>query len=478
MDAAVGAEGNRCRQGSSNAVMNVHSGEATSQDDEGTENYIRNSMTMTSSTTTAFLQLRSASHCLRKAFLSRLGTFVAFVALFSTSVVAQGDLVFNTPETLIVCTPTNLTWSGGIAPYRLNIAPFDSATKETVPSLNQRFTNINTHFFSWTANFTPETTVNFNLVDATASQPMSLNQTVMTGSNTSCLPKSVTGTQSSVALITSAPTNTDSAFPTDPAGSPMQHASDQEVQHGLSAGAIAGIAVGVGAAAIIVGAITVWCFLRRKHQIRGSRRYSGFDVDRSVVVTPALSEDSTAVMHESRFSGISSALYKSGVVGSPVEATFMPYSGPSSPMHEHDDPLRPTPYLVPRSSSPSGSLSDLRRSAARKSARDVYGGAVGSTNVSTADVRSATPTPTVPDLPALPTMGGLGGLGASPPARSPTFEPVPLPLGSPRAAHVRFETDGGVRLEAGEDVAGNGVGSDGGATLPPPYSERYERSPE
>ena len=116
---------------------------------------------------------------------------------------------------------------------------------------------------------------------------------------------------------------------------------------------------------------------------------SDFDVDRSVVAaSPALSDSSTAVMHE-RFPSISNTLSKDGAIvtcGSPTptDSHFASYSGPSSPSSEIDPALRPTPYLVSNpSASPVPSLADLRKSG--KSARDTLA-TTASANVSMTEV--------------------------------------------------------------------------------------------
>ncbi|TFK89219.1 hypothetical protein K466DRAFT_564280 [Polyporus arcularius HHB13444] len=377
-----------------------------------------------------------------------LFSLIFCVILLAGGVRAQNPLVFNTPQNLTLCAPTNITWSGGVPPFRLDIEPFspDDGTQE--PSLDQRFLNITVQWLIWTPNFTAGTDVQFNLIDSTESGLAGGHHLVRLGSDTSCLP----GVSSSASLLSSS-TGSSSSAATSTTGSPTPDVL--VTHHGLGPGAVAGIAVGVAIAAVMAIAVIGWCLLRKRRQ---ARRYKDFDVDRAVA-SPTLSDATTAVMHENYpGAGICSTLASTDHLSktftdtgsSPTHSRFASYSGPSSPTLEIDPSLRPTPYLVPRSSSPglTGSVSDLRRG--RKSARDTV---AGSTNVSTADLRSATPTQ----------MSDTGSGAALP---------------SPRT--IRFvEADGGVRLAGGgveelardhEHEAGDVVSDAGTSSLPPPYS--------
>ncbi|RPD60587.1 hypothetical protein L227DRAFT_611128 [Lentinus tigrinus ALCF2SS1-6] len=354
---------------------------------------------------------------------------------------AQDPLVFNTPQNLTLCAPTNLTWTGGVPPYRLDIEPFSPDNGSQEPSLDQRFLNITVQWLIWTPNFTAGTDVQFNVIDSTESGLAGGHHLVRLGSDTSCLPDA----SSSANQSPFAPATTSSSIATSTTPAPLF-----ATKRGLSPGAIAGIAVAVAVVAVLAIAGAVWCVLRQRRQ---ARVYKDFDLDRSVA-SPALSDTTTAVMHENYPSmGICSTLASTDRLSkavtdtsSPTDTRFASYSGPSSPTLDMESGLRAIPYLVSRSSSPSGSLADLRRS--RKNARDT---AATSTNISSADLRSATPTQ----------MSDTGSAGA--------------PLASPRT--IRFvEMDGGVRL-AGEGVerAHQGEGEDavsdaGTASLPPPYS--------
>ncbi|KAI0767729.1 hypothetical protein C8Q74DRAFT_974869 [Fomes fomentarius] len=417
---------------------------------------------------TSFLRLNFSIHFLqillrRKSFAQVL-VFAIYLALFAKGVAAQDDgnkLTMNPIQNLTLCAQTNLTWTGGVPPYRLNVEPFDPISGRAQTSLNQRYLNILDHWFVWTPNITAGTDIQVTVNDATPNGTSGNHQTVRLGADSSCLAVTSSFAPTGLSATSSGTSSAVGGTPSTSATPPTP--SVDVVNHGLSAGATAGIAVAVSVSVILLVAVGFWCLLRRRRAVRHDEGalvplikpqeihnpgfdLADFDVDRSVV-SPSLSDGSTAIMRE-RYSGISSTLSKamSPKPLSQGESQFASYSGPASPTIPELEYGRPTPYLVSRSSdSPSCSVSELRRS--RKTVRDTI---AGSTNISTTDVRSPTPTQ------------------ASDVGSSSAGAPVP----SPRM--IRFETDGGVRLATGDDELPPDALSDGGvSTLPPPYAQ-YE----
>lgn len=412
-----------------------------------------------------FLRLNFSIHflqiLLRRISSAQVLVFAIYLALFAMGVAAQDDgkkLTMNPIQNLTLCEQTNLTWTGGVPPYRLNVEPFDPNSGAAQTNLNQRYLNILNHWFVWTPNITAGTDVEVSVNDATPDGLSAIPQTVRLGADSSCLAVASSSATTSLSATSSGTSSVVGGTPS-PSGTQPTPPVDV-VNHGLSAGATAGIAVAVSVSVILLAAVGFWCLLRRRRAVRHEEGalvplikpqathnpgldLADFDVDRSVV-SPSLSDGSTAIMHE-RYSGISSTLSKT-ISPKPLsqgESQFASYSGPASPTMPELEYGRPTPYLVSRSSdSPSCSVSELRRS--RKTVRDTI---AGSTNISTTDVRSSTPTQTSD-------VGSSAG------------GPVP----SPRM--IRFETDGGVRLATGDDALPTDALSDGGvSTLPPPYAQ-------
>ncbi len=191
-----------------------------------------------------------------------LFSLIFCVILLVGGVRAQTPLVFNTPQNLTLCAPTNLTWSGGVPPYRLDIEPFspDDGTQEA--SLDQRFINITVQWLIWTPNFTAGTDVQFNVIDSTESGLAGGHHLVRLGSDTSCLP----GVSSSASISPSTVGTSSSTITTSTTLSPTP--AVLATHHGLGPGAVAGIAIGVAIAAVFAIAVVVWCVLRRRRQAR------------------------------------------------------------------------------------------------------------------------------------------------------------------------------------------------------------------
>lgn len=239
----------------------------------GTSNASRNSMTSEKvqlTCTRTPVSLRS-----RVAQIAPLQAVIFVIALFVVGVSAQGRIVFNVPQDLSQCNPVNLTWSGGAPPYRLDILPFvpnttgpgsfDPVNRFPNHSLAQRFINIPVQYFVWTPNFTvPNTDVQFNLIDGTTNAPAGGHHVMLAGS-TACL--NISSTSSSASDTMSSPTLVVPISTAEPSPQITQLAQAAE-HHGLSTGAIAGIAAAIGVLAILLTALAVWCCLRRRRRVK------------------------------------------------------------------------------------------------------------------------------------------------------------------------------------------------------------------
>ncbi|EJF56928.1 hypothetical protein DICSQDRAFT_70448, partial [Dichomitus squalens LYAD-421 SS1] len=87
----------------------------------------------------------------------------------------------DAPNPPTQCVPSEFTWSGGIAPYVLTIAPGDS-----LPSTWQQYSGLTRDSFIWSTNVPAGTNVNLALKDSTG-EVQNESFTVQSGSDDSCL---------------------------------------------------------------------------------------------------------------------------------------------------------------------------------------------------------------------------------------------------------------------------------------------------
>ncbi|KAM5546246.1 hypothetical protein V8D89_000372 [Ganoderma adspersum] len=335
---------------------------------------------------------RTARHA--PTMVSRTFALTLAFALFAASTAptaAAAASISLTTTTITECVQTMLTWSGGNAPYKLKISPLKADNNSDTSQL-QQYSNISTASFGWTANFTVGTRVQFDITDANGDASGDPPLTVGAGPNANCLP-AVSGSSSGSATTT----GTGGSPGSTASGSLSPNNSSGSVSRtGLSAGAIAGIAVGVGVMAVLATTITVWCLLKRllfKHRRhrhrsrsgtdtpsssssadevraswyrRAARRMSlrghGFDIDRPVARSPTFSDRdarsaTTAqrgpLLPVSAYHGISSTLEGTGAavdpfrVPTPTDSVIV--SGPSSPVSDRGEAsFRQTPsYSAP-----------------------------------------------------------------------------------------------------------------------------------
>lgn len=215
---------------------------------------------MTSSTTSRGAEIVPVSREPRNTEIISLLLAVLCVALFVEGVSAQDRLQFNTPLNLTLCAPTNLTWSGGVPPYRLDIYPYSPDNNTAQARLDQRFVNLTTQWVIWTPNIPAGTDVGFTVEDNTDSGLAYGHHLVQLGSNTSCLPGASTTQSPSVMGSPSSSIATSTSIST----APVVFVS----RHGLSTGAIAGIAASIAVITVIATAVAVWYMLRRRRQSR------------------------------------------------------------------------------------------------------------------------------------------------------------------------------------------------------------------
>ncbi|KAI0752455.1 hypothetical protein C8Q80DRAFT_1267002 [Daedaleopsis nitida] len=343
--------------------------------------------------------------------------------------------MFVNVHNLTVCEPVNVTWSGGVPPYRLDIVPFNGSEES---ALDQRFVQIFDTHVQYTPNRPPGTMLQMVLMDSNTNAldgSRSIIVLILPGPDTRCLTSSSTSPSAPSTSPTPSPSVAPSSSGTVPAvtisGTTQPVPDASSVHHGLSAGAIAGIAVGVGLSALFLTAMAVWCFLRRRksEQYRKDNRRS--------LAESTFSETSTAVGH-GRFLSLSNTVAASALTKDEFSPTDATYSGPSSPTLDAEEAgLRPIPYLVSQSeASPRTSTTDLRkgRKGAVTSITSMSSLATSTTNVSSAD-------------------GGVR-------------------VASPRAIRFEVDAEGRVVPEVDESAMSE-MSETAGSTLPPPYAS-YE----
>ncbi|PIL28633.1 hypothetical protein GSI_08675 [Ganoderma sinense ZZ0214-1] len=358
---------------------------------------------------------------------------------------AEDSLVFHVPSEVTLCLPVNFTWTGGTPPYRLDVEPSING----VPNItaNERRTGIQTTWILWTPDFPAGSRLEINVVGSGFAPSAGGFANVTSSSDSSCLNSASTTTtvpsSSSSAGGLMTPVAQPSATP-----SPAVLASSGG---GLSKGAIAGIAI----AAVLIGigliAFAIWYIRRRKNCVQQPEK--GYDRN---IVSPTLSS-SDALSSSMPYSGMSSTLLsvdpnKLYAFSTPPTSVIASSSSSSG----SPDPLRPTPYLVPRDS-----MSEIRKG--KKHARELSNESAANLSVTTSDMRATSASPSQ--------------LGSSVDGQDEAD--------AASGDILRFDADGAARLSlslgsalggslglgAFSDIGASDVGSNSGeATLPPPYA--------
>ncbi|KAJ7127038.1 hypothetical protein C8R44DRAFT_112400 [Mycena epipterygia] len=147
---------------------------------------------------------------------------------FPTSLVAAAiaipvvhALTINTPtaSTVVVCEPLQLAWSGGTSPYFLIIIPGG----DTSGSVLKTFDTTNSTAITWTVDIAVGIAITFAIKDSAGTLAYSDQDTVLNGTDTSCIDSSVSASGSVVTTATGA-TDTAGATTTAP-GTTTQTAS-------------------------------------------------------------------------------------------------------------------------------------------------------------------------------------------------------------------------------------------------------------
>ncbi|KAH9912808.1 uncharacterized protein B0H18DRAFT_1210134 [Fomitopsis serialis] len=122
--------------------------------------------------------------------------YFASLAAFAAVVPALvSGLTVNTITTGVnECEPVLFTWNGGVAPYFLSLVP----NKDTSAAAIKNFGQISGTSYTWTVDLAQGTSFTTVLKDSTGANALSDQQTVASGSGTSCVNTSVTESGGSV----------------------------------------------------------------------------------------------------------------------------------------------------------------------------------------------------------------------------------------------------------------------------------------
>ncbi|PIL28636.1 hypothetical protein GSI_08678 [Ganoderma sinense ZZ0214-1] len=336
--------------------------------------------------------------------------FVLFAASSAPTMAGAATITLNT-TTISECVQTLLTWTGGSAPYKLKISPI-KADGNPDTSQMQQYSGIQTASYAWTTNFTAGTQVQFDITDADGDSSGGPDLTVATG-NTNCL-SGVSGSSLGTDGASATGTASGGSPGSTASGSPSPNAVTVS-RTGLSGGAIAGIAVGVGVMAVLATTLILWCLLKRfllKHgrhrhrnpsrahsgtgtdtpsssssadevrvswYQRAARRMSlrghGFDIDRPVARSPTFSDSARSDLTSQRgpllpvsaYNGISSTLEGTGGAAAdpfraPTPTDSVIVSGPSSPVSDRGEAsFRSPSHLQPSTTSLSDTQSQTKK---------------------------------------------------------------------------------------------------------------------
>ncbi|KAL1948362.1 hypothetical protein VTO73DRAFT_12437 [Trametes versicolor] len=193
----------------------------------------------------------------------------------STGVQAQ-FLEITAPSTLVQCTPTIVSWTGGTAPYFLSIVNIPGSTPLGLPNFSLEFNNLNVTYFTWNTGFAAGTPVVFRINDHDGTSSNHTNTAVIMtgpGANDNCLPQ--VGVDSTAAYY-AAPGTTSSnpSMPTvgnTPWYSVTPQSSDSPGRGGLSMAGIAGVVLGSVLAGIALAVLGFRLIARAKDSSANAR---------------------------------------------------------------------------------------------------------------------------------------------------------------------------------------------------------------
>ncbi|MFE4800292.1 hypothetical protein ACFRFL_36020 [Streptomyces sp. NPDC056708] len=107
-------------------------------------------------------------------------------AIFGTTAAqapATEGLTINTPSNPVVCQPLTITWSGGQAPYQLELLPGNESGAAPLRDFGQQEGTA----YTWTVDVPPNTSVGLTLRDSTGATAQSAPFTIQAGPDTSCV---------------------------------------------------------------------------------------------------------------------------------------------------------------------------------------------------------------------------------------------------------------------------------------------------
>ena len=179
-------------------------------------------------------------------------------AVLVVGVSAEDPVTFHVPSSVTACQPINLTWTGGIPPYRLDV----TLIFDNVPNItqDQRQTGILNTWTIWTPDYASAgSKLEVNVVGSGFSASSGGFMTVLPNSGTSCFDDTPTTTLT-ITLTASASTSTVTLSPS---------------RAKLDKGAIGAVALGATLIGIGLIAFSAWYVLRRmKTRVRQSGAYS------------------------------------------------------------------------------------------------------------------------------------------------------------------------------------------------------------
>ncbi|KAM5546242.1 hypothetical protein V8D89_000368 [Ganoderma adspersum] len=270
--------------------------------------------------------------------LSTFQTALAVCAIFLAPVVGAEDrLNFTVPSEVTLCRPVNLTWTGGTPPYRLDV----ELSVDGVPDIpsDQRETGIPNTWYLWTPDFPAGSVLQIAILGSQLVPSASGFATVLSSSDSSCLATSYTAISATSSPSTSPSASSSANGLISPVNQPSATSTPaifSSSRRGLSKGAIAGIAVAAALIGVGLIALAAWYRLRRRSHEQHSVTEKG---DERTIASPTVP-----------YSGPSAPLASGDLSKlTPPTSTV----GNSSDSPEDHDPLRPTPYLIARSSTTS-----------------------------------------------------------------------------------------------------------------------------
>ncbi|TBU28863.1 hypothetical protein BD311DRAFT_311342 [Dichomitus squalens] len=210
---------------------------------------------------------------------------VRLVMLFVGLPIVGAQFRMDAPNPPTQCVPSEFTWSGGIAPYVLTIAPGDS-----LPSTWPQYSGLTRDSFIWSTNVPAGTDVNLALKDSTG-EVQNESFTVQSGSDDSCLSSAGVTTPNAPSTTTSRSStqfwNSEATLP-GTSHSGVQSRSQSDVSTGLVAGptitvishrgskgnslpaaALGGIGAGAIVFVVLVAVLIFWFRRSRKASVWG-----------------------------------------------------------------------------------------------------------------------------------------------------------------------------------------------------------------